>query len=193
MLRLMHNPPADNDEAAAQAFYDELSGLPNRALFRERLKHALERAERPGSPSFSVLLLDLDDFEALNARLGRAAGDELLRQIGSCLKHCLRPGDTVARLENDRFAILLETVTATPVQVNVVNRLFAALKTVQSESAITASVGVVAAQHSDAESMMHDAELALQHAKAQGKDRYMLFDSGLHEATPKPSLADHLL
>ena len=186
----MHNPTADNDEAA-QAFYDELSGLPNHTLFKERLKHALERAERPGSPGFSVLLLDLDDFETLNARLGRAAGDELLRQIGICLKHCLRPGDTVARLENDRFAILLETVTATPVQVNVVNRLFAALKTVQDESDITASVGIVAAQHSNAESMMHDAELALQHAKAQGKDRYMMFDSSLHK--PKPSLADHLL
>ncbi|HEX6185170.1 MAG TPA: diguanylate cyclase, partial [Pyrinomonadaceae bacterium] len=90
------------------AFHDPLTGLPNRSLFTDRLKHALARHKRLGAAHFSVLFLDLDRFKVINDSLGHAIGDQLLISIARRLETCLRPGDTVARLGGDEFTILLE-------------------------------------------------------------------------------------
>lgn len=98
---------------AAQAFRDPLTGLANRALFRDRLTHALQMRERYGTP-VAVMVLDLDDFKLVNDNLGHHAGDQLLNMVGERLSGVVRPGDTVARLGGDEFAILLEGEQAHP-------------------------------------------------------------------------------
>ena len=91
------------------AFHDPVTGLPNRALFRDRVEQALARQHRHDQ-ALAVLFIDLDDFKTINDSLGHAAGDELLTEVGRRLAACVRGGDTAARLGGDEFAILLEDV-----------------------------------------------------------------------------------
>ena len=95
------------DQLSHQAFHDPLTDLANRALFRDRVEHALDRRRRPDEPT-AVLFLDLDNFKTLNDSLGHSAGDELLVELAARLRNCVRAGDTAARLGGDEFAILLE-------------------------------------------------------------------------------------
>ncbi len=92
------------------AFYDALTNLPNRALFMDRLEHAVERANRRGTYCFAVLFLDLDRFKVVNDSLGHMMGDQLLIAIAKRLQRAVRPGDTVARLGGDEFTILLDDI-----------------------------------------------------------------------------------
>src|SRR6185312_11741116 len=97
------------EEIRHQAFHDGLTGLANRALFGDRVEHALARSARTGS-LIGVLFVDLDDFKTVNDRFGHQAGDQLLRAIAERLVAVLRPGDTAARLGGDEFAVLLEDI-----------------------------------------------------------------------------------
>ena len=90
-----------------RAFHDELTGLPNRAMFMDTLSRTLHRAERKQS-SFSVLFIDLDHFKGVNDTYGHSVGDQLLQQVAERLRMCVREGDLVARLGGDEFVILVE-------------------------------------------------------------------------------------
>jgi len=93
-----------------RAFHDLLTGLPNRALFADRLRHAVSRAQRERAP-VAILFMDLDEFKTINDTFGHAVGDDVLRQVADRLGRCLREGDTAARLGGDEFAVVLEQAT----------------------------------------------------------------------------------
>src|SRR5919112_1435682 len=111
-----------------QAFHDPLSGLPNRALFMDRLERALTRANRRGN-KVAVLFMDLDNFKVINDSLGHNAGDQLLIGVAERLKACLRPEDTAARLGGDEFTILVEDITSVGMLVQIAEQIAEALQT----------------------------------------------------------------
>lgn len=164
-----------------RAFHDALTNLANRALFADRLEQALRRTRRlPQTPA--VLLLDLDDFKAVNDSLGHAAGDQLLIAVAERLHGCLRPHDTAARLGGDEFAVLLEDASAAADAVGVAERVVAAMAepvAVAGRSvSVRASVGIALAVPDEAgEDVLHRADLALYHAKVRGKAGWALYES----------------
>jgi diguanylate cyclase (GGDEF)-like protein/PAS domain S-box-containing protein len=170
-------------ELAHQAFHDTLTGLANRALFVDRVRHALHR-ERSGERRPAVLFVDLDDFKSTNDTLGHVAGDELLVQAAERLRACTRAGDTVARLGGDEFAVLLEGIQGSPEAADVAERMLAALAEpftiVGSRIGISASIGIAFA--TDAETVMQDADLAMYAAKSKGKRRYEFFEPEMQHA-----------
>jgi diguanylate cyclase (GGDEF)-like protein/PAS domain S-box-containing protein len=171
-----------------QAFHDSLSGLPNRALFMDRLEHALTRARRDQS-AVAVLFLDLDDFKSVNDSLGHPAGDELLIAVGERLRGTLRDADTPARMGGDEFAILLEDAEDTDASVHIAERILDTLRApfpVQGRDVhIHGSIGI--ALHSDAEQtadeLLRHADVAMYAAKNQGKDRLTVFLPDVHLVT----------
>jgi diguanylate cyclase (GGDEF)-like protein/PAS domain S-box-containing protein len=169
-----------------QAFHDALTGLANRALFRDRLGHAMARDR--GAGSYGVLFVDLDDFKTVNDSLGHATGDALLREMTTRLRGCLRDGDTAARLGGDEFAILLEDVDDDDYCVSVADRLLEALSVPfevgGTEVTTGASIGIALGQSGTAvpEDLMRNADLALYDAKNSGKNRYAVFATTMHEA-----------
>ena len=173
-------------ELIHQAFHDALTGLANRALFRDRLGHAMARDR--GAGSYGVLFIDLDDFKTVNDSLGHAAGDALLREMTTRLRGCLRDGDTAARLGGDEFAILLEDVDDDNYCVAVADRLIEALSVPfdlsGTEITTGASIGIALGQNGPAvpEDLMRNADLALYDAKNSGKNRYAVFAKTMHEA-----------
>jgi diguanylate cyclase (GGDEF)-like protein/PAS domain S-box-containing protein len=173
-------------ELIHQAFHDALTGLANRALFRDRLGHAMARDR--GAGSYGVLFIDLDDFKTVNDSLGHAAGDALLREMTSRLRGCLREGDTAARLGGDEFAILLEDVDDDDYCVTIAGRLLEALSVPfevgGTEVTTGASIGIALGQNGPAapEDLMRNADLALYDAKNSGKNRFAVFATAMHEA-----------
>ena len=167
-----------------QAFHDSLTGLPNRALFLDRLSHALARANRR-EDSVAVLFLDLDDFKVVNDSLGHGAGDELLVAIARRLTASLRPGDTVARLGGDEFTVLLEEVPGgrevERVVARILDSLAAPFEIAGSEVFVTASIGVVSkiSPGSSPEELMREADLAMYRAKEGGKARYEVYEEAM--------------
>jgi len=177
-----------------RAMHDSLTELPNRALLLDRLEHALSR--RDGR--VAVLYLDLDDFKAVNDRLGHAAGDELLKAVASRLRGCLRAHDTPARLGGDEFAIVLEEASA-EVAREVADRLVETLgrpfALSGGDGRVAASVGVaLSAQHrGGAEHLLQCADLAMYEAKHAGKGRVCDFHPELQTAVMRRhSLKDDL-
>jgi diguanylate cyclase (GGDEF)-like protein/PAS domain S-box-containing protein len=168
------------------AFYDTLTGLPNRALFLDRIGRAIEFGKRYEDYLFAALFLDFDRFKIINDSLGHLAGDQLLIAIGQRLKSCLRFGDTVARLGGDEFAILLEDIQdvdgATRVADQIQEALQRPFKLGRQEVFITASIGITssATSYEQPEELLRDAETAMYRAKALGKARYDVFDLNLH-------------
>ncbi len=171
-----------------QAFHDALSGLPNRALFMDRLDHALTRARRDQS-AVAVMFLDLDDFKSVNDGLGHGAGDELLVSVAERLQRTLRDADTAARMGGDEFAILLEDAHDRHASVEIAERVLEALRapfTVQGHAVrIRGSVGI--ALYTDpvqtGEELLRHADVAMYAAKTQGKDRLMVFQPDVHLVT----------
>ena len=166
--------------------HDALTGLPNRSLFTERLRHAMRRAARHPDDLFAVLFLDLDRFKEVNDNLGHFAGDELLRAVARRLEACLRPEDTVARLSGDEFAILLESITETSDAGRVAERIEEALSfsinLAGAEVTTSASMGIVTSSmmHDQPEQLLRSADMAMYRAKAAGRARYEMFDRAMH-------------
>ncbi|MCV0403821.1 MAG: EAL domain-containing protein [Chloroflexi bacterium] len=169
-----------------QALHDSLTGLANRALFADRVQHALDRSSRQLEPSVAVLFLDLDDFKTINDSLGHSAGDALLVAVGRRLERLLRPGDTAARLGGDEFAILLEDIVSEAPQA-VAARLMAAFEQpfsiMRKEVQVHVSIGIAldGTEEAGPEELLRNADLAMYVAKQRGKARYELFEERMHE------------
>ncbi|QIN78174.1 PAS domain S-box protein [Rubrobacter marinus] len=167
-----------------QALHDGLTGLPNRALFLDRLSHALVRSERLELP-VAVLFVDLDDFKVVNDSLGHHAGNTLLVGVGERLRGCVRPGDTVARLFGDEFAILLEAPTgmedARAVAGRIGERLQAPFDVEGREVFVSPSVGISMSNTSEdePESLLRRADLAMYAAKNRGKARTEIYSPSM--------------
>jgi diguanylate cyclase (GGDEF)-like protein/PAS domain S-box-containing protein len=169
------------EQLTHQAFHDPLTGLANRALFRDRVSHALALAQRRGSP-VTVLFLDLDDFKKVNDSLGHGEGDRLLIAAAERFLACARSADTVARLGGDEFAILIEGGEG---QDGLPDRLAAAMSHPFSLSGnqvqVTASIGVASASPEDrADDLLRNADMAMYAAKRRGKGRAATYESRMY-------------
>jgi PAS domain S-box-containing protein len=189
---------------AHNAFHDALTNLPNRALFLDRLQHALTLSKRHANYKFAVLLIDVDGFKIINDSLGHMAGDDLLIKIGQRLKDAVRRADTVsrprgtglpdkpstddtlARLGGDEFTILLDDIRDPIEAVRVAERVQAELAAPfvvsQQEIVISASIGIVSSTspHTQAEDLLRDADIAMYRAKQAGKARCEVSDPAMH-------------
>ena len=167
------------------AFHDPLTLLANRTLFRNRVQQALALAQRGHLP-VAVMFLDLDNFKTINDSLGHDAGDRLLGAVAQRIVKNTRASDTVARLGGDEFAILVESV-ASPLEVRrVAETLIEVLRTPflldGKEVTVAASVGVAHSNSSaSAESLLSNADIAMYHAKAAGKNRYAVFEPRMQD------------
>ena len=169
-----------------QAMHDPLTGLGNRALFRDRLEHALARAQR--HPELvAVVMIDLDGFKQVNDSLGHDAGDRLLAEVARRLQDCVRSGDTVARMGGDEFAVLLERADVEAPEVvaqRIVYRLRAPVD-IDGKAIVTqGSVGVAMASSTttSAEELLRNADLAMYAAKSKGKGVYEIYEREMHAA-----------
>jgi diguanylate cyclase (GGDEF)-like protein/PAS domain S-box-containing protein len=176
------------EQLERQAFYDPLTDLPNRALFRNRLQHIIHRTRRAqGKLLFAVLYLDLDRFKGVNDSLGHQAGDELLIGIARRLERCLRPTDTLARLGGDEFTVLLEEIgceaDATRVAERIHDELAAPLEVRGHEVFTSVSLGIAlsSAGYESPEDMLRDADTAMYRAKAGGRARHQVFAGDMHQ------------
>jgi diguanylate cyclase (GGDEF)-like protein len=174
--------PQKLDLLTRQAFQDPLTALPNRALFMDRLAHALARTERRPQ-HVAVLFLDIDRFKVINDSLGHGVGDQVLGELSRRLAECIRPEDTIARLGGDEFAVLLEdlddTAGATAVAERVAKALEVPFLLEGREVVVTMSVGVAlnTRRPVSPEALLRDADLAMYRAKGKGKNRYEVFDT----------------
>lgn len=174
------------DQLLHDAFHDALTGLANRALFRDRLHNAINRSKRLKQYLYAVMFFDVDRFKIINDSLGHAAGDKLLVEISCRMADCVRPGDTIARLGGDEFAVLLENVADVTDVKSVVERIqseFAAPFLINgSELYVTQSIGIALEQdrYEQPDQILSDADIAMYAAKAKGKARYEIFDDSMH-------------
>jgi diguanylate cyclase (GGDEF)-like protein len=168
------------------AFHDALTGLPNRALFLDRLQQVIESGRRHAEQRYAVLFLDLDRFKVINDTLGHLVGDHLLVAVGERLADCLRPGDTVARLGGDEFGILLDrladTSDATQVAERILRSLARAVEVDGNEIFVTCSIGVAlrSERYQRPEQVLRDADIAMYQAKTKGKACAEIFDAEMH-------------
>ena len=168
------------------ALHDALTGLPNRALFMDRLEQELKRNKNQVNYLFAVLFLDLDRFKLVNDSMGHLVGDKLLVEIARRLENCVCPTDTVARLGGDEFVILLENITSMEVATVAAEKIYQALTVPFSldnyELFTTASIGIALSSqgYDKPEDILRDADLTMYSAKERGKARYEVFDRSMH-------------
>jgi diguanylate cyclase (GGDEF)-like protein len=169
------------DTMLHQALHDALTGLPNRALFTDRIQHALTQGRRRGT-TCGVIFLDLDRFKTVNDSLGHAAGDELLVSVARRIDESLRSADTAARLGGDEFAVLLEDLTgleeATLVAERISDALHAPVIVQGREVFVGASLGIAVGTVS-AQELLRQADVAMYRAKAEGKGRCVVFEESM--------------
>jgi diguanylate cyclase (GGDEF)-like protein/PAS domain S-box-containing protein len=174
------------EQLTHRALHDPLTGLANRALFTDRLGHALRGSMRHEG-STAVLFLDLDDFKNVNDSLGHPVGDELLEEVAKRLFDCVRPADTVARLGGDEFAILLEQSDAL-VAARSADRILSALEepfaVAGKKIFVRASIGISTGElaEDDVDELLRTADVAMYTAKERGKGLYEVFDPTMHAA-----------
>jgi len=173
-----------------QAFHDPLTNLANRALFQDRVEHALARSDR-SAEGVAVLFLDIDDFKRVNDSLGHGSGDRLLAAVAQRLVNATREGDTVARLGGDEFAVLLETLRDHAEALAVAERITAGLRAPvvldSNDVVVGVSIGIARGGIGGglaraAPELLRNADLAMYRAKAQGKGRYEVFEPEMHAA-----------
>ena len=172
------------EQLTHQAFHDPLTGLANRALFRDRVSHALALAHRQGH-QITVLFLDLDDFKRVNDSLGHAEGDRLLIAAGERFLCCARAADSVARLGGDEFAILMEHVAGGDGRAELLERLQTAMAHPFTLSGnlvqVSVSIGVAVAGAGDtADDLLRNADVAMYVAKRRGKGRAETYESRMY-------------
>ena len=175
------------EELAHQAFHDSLTGLANRALFRDRVEHALSRRARTGADP-AVIFVDLDGFKNVNDGLGHEAGDSLLREIALRILGVARSGDTVARLGGDEFAVLVEQssrgmVEAEAIAERVLQSLTTPVTLGDHDVTVSASIGIAHADaESNATSLLRDADVAMYQAKTTGKACWVIYEPTMRAA-----------
>ena len=190
---LIRRPPTEQEQLEQhfehQLLHDDLTKLPNRTLFRDRLERALARSVRRRQ-SCAVLSVDIDRFALVNDSLGPAVGDQLLREAGARLDTCLRPEDSVARTGGDEFMVLLETVRSTAEAIAVADRLTEALAPAfqvdGNELYLSASIGIAIGRggRDRAEDVLQNADVAVHRAKDAGRARTEMFRQ---EMNPHPT------
>ena len=179
----------EQDTIRRLAFHDPLTGLPNRALFNDRVGVALARARRDGD-RLAVLLMDLDHFKEVNDNLGHTTGDQLLQAVGERLSALLRESDTICRMGGDEFLILLTGITAADAATKVAHRVLESIRRPfvldGHELAITTSLGI-AIYPDDAEdidTLIRQTDFAMYLAKERGRDNYQRYNPLEREAQP---------
>jgi diguanylate cyclase (GGDEF)-like protein/PAS domain S-box-containing protein len=178
------------EDLARMAHYDVLTGLPNRALLQGRLKRAMARADR-SQTLLAVMFIDLDQFKEINDSLGHAMGDAVLKETAIRLESCLRSTDTVARLGGDEFTVLLEDVRSVEEVSRIADKLLRSISeradVAGHELHLSTSIGVTVypLDDQDADTLLRNADLAMYHAKQEGRNNVQFFSPDMSERTEK--------
>ena len=174
------------NQVRQKAYFDTLTGLPNRSLYYDRLKQAITQSSR-NRTSMAVMFMDLDFFKPINDELGHEYGDQALVEVGKRLQQCVRSADTVARIGGDEFSVILGEISSESAACMVAEKIIEAtkqpmiLKETQYTLGISIGIYIATADHDDAESIMRMADDAMYQAKASGRNRYCLYQAAGHE------------
>ena len=174
-----------DEQLAFLATHDPLTGLPNRTLILDRVEQMLARSRRSQTP-VAALFVDLDNFKSINDTLGHGVGDELLQAVAARLKGVVRDADALGRLGGDEFVVVTEELSLEVGPELIAERLLEALKPSfklgageETRVTVTASIGIAAGDHSSAEELLRDADIAMYRAKWDGKNRHVVFETGM--------------